>query len=97
MSRDIEPDREEELSVQITVTKAWLGLWQIAYDALLNHGINFRNLKEYKDDALLDKAMEDGDIRRGQVHLLEYIKRLANGIKASIRRRGIRRVDDIDD
>ena len=41
--------REEELSIRLSLAQAWVHFWQLAFDALLHYGVNFRETKEYKD------------------------------------------------
>lgn len=85
-------DHEEILCVRLTLAEALVGLWQKAFDALLFYGINMRDLKEFKDDKSLDDAAKQKDIRHGQVTIMDYIKRVSNGIDAAIRRKQMRQV-----
>lgn len=80
-------DREEELSIRLSLAQAWVQLWRKAFDALLNYGVNMRATKEFKDTALLDAALEAKDIREGQSAILEYLKRVESGLAAAIRRK----------
>lgn len=85
-------NREEELSIRLSLAQAWVHLWRKAFDALLHHGVNVRDTPEYKDDRLIDEAMASGNIRAGQSKYLEYLKRVGSGIDAAIHRKGFKRI-----
>lgn len=82
----------EELSIRLSLASAWVSLWRKAYDALLHHGINVRSTKEFQNTELLDAALEAKDIREGQVHVLEYLKRVESGLNAAVRRKAMFKV-----
>ena len=75
------------LSVRVSLGQSFLTMWMTAYDALLSHNINVRDLKEYKDTSLLDAGMAQGSLEDGRGSILEYIKRVESGIVAAIRRK----------
>lgn len=82
------------LQTRLRLAQAFHGLMMAAYDALLNHGINFRTLPEYKDSELLDKALGNGvTVDKGESRLMSWIERVGTGIKAAIRRKAFRRLD----
>lgn len=69
-----------------------------AYDALLHHSINYRNLPEYKDpDDRLEKALGNGvSVEEGKEGVMGYIERVSNGIAAAIRRKAFRKLGPQD-
>ena len=89
---DTQEDREETLSVRLTLAQAWVGFLLKAYDALLYHRINYRDLPEIKDTRMLDDATKQKDIRFGQVKIMDYLKRGENAILAKVRRKGIKEI-----
>lgn len=62
-----------------------------AFDALLHHQVNYRELPEWKDRRLLDEA-ESLPLTRGQERYIEWIKRVESGIRAAINRKLMKRV-----
>jgi hypothetical protein len=80
------------LSVRLNLAQAFISMWMRAYDALLHHQVNVRDLPEYKNDALLDEGLKHGSLEQGRNSILEYIKRVENGIAAAVRRKGFRKV-----
>lgn len=82
------------LSVRVRLAQAFMGMWQVAYDALLNHGINYRTLPAYKEVTPLDAALENGvTLEQGEANILKYIERVISDIRAAIRRKAFRRLD----
>lgn len=85
------------LQVRLTLAQAFLGMMHTAYDALLHHSINYRNLPEYSDSTLLDKALGNGvSVEEGKGGVMGYIERVTNGIAAAIRRKGFRKLGPTD-
>ncbi len=80
------------LSVKLNIAHAFISMWLRAYDALLSHQVNVRDLPEYRDQKLLDEGLGKGDLEQGRNKVLEYIKRVESGIMAAIRRKSMRRV-----
>lgn len=80
------------LSVRLNLAQAFTSMWLRAYDALLSHSINVRDLNEYKDTTLLDRGLKEGSLEEGRGSILEYIKRVESGIVAAIRRKTMRKV-----
>lgn len=80
------------LATKLTIASAFQSMWIKAYDALLHHGINMRDLPEYHDNAALERALEVGIETEGGSRVLDYIKRVANAIDARVRRKGFREV-----
>ena len=62
-----------------------------AFDALLYHQINYRDLPEWKDTRLLEEAQQV-TLSRGHARYIEWIKRVESGIRAAINRKGMRKV-----
>jgi hypothetical protein len=71
--------------------QAFAQMLERAFDALLHHGVNYRDLPEWKDHRLLDEA-ERLPLTRGQERYIEWIKRLESGIRAAIHRKGMKTV-----
>lgn len=72
--------------IRLTLAQAWINLYQYAYDALLHYGVNFRSLKEFADTAVLDEALKM-PITAARQHIVEYLGRLHNAIRAAINRK----------
>lgn len=80
------------LSTRLRLAHAFQSLVLQGYDALLHHGVNYRELPEHKDTTLLDKGLNHGDLHQGEAHVMEWIKRVGHGIVAKVRRKGIKEV-----
>jgi hypothetical protein len=61
----------------------------VAYDALLHHGINYRDLPAYKDTTLLAEA-EGLVLAEGRAKYMLWMERITNAIDAAIRRKTFR-------
>ena len=82
------------LNIRIRLAQYFQTMMVAAFDALLHHGVNYRELPEYKDADLLDKALGNGvDVAQGEPALVKWIERVHSGIKAAIRRKQFRRLD----
>lgn len=84
--------KNDTLVTRLTLASAFHTMWVKAFDALLYHGVNVRKLPEYNDHAVLDRALEVGIEHGGDSRVMEYIKRVESGIRAAIRRKGIKEV-----
>ena len=79
------------LTVRLRLAAAFQTMWITAYDALLHHEVNVRELPEYKDDGHLNAAL-DGDLTEGEGHIMAYLQKVTSGITAAIRRKSFRKV-----
>ena len=87
-------DKELEVaSVRLTMAQAFGQLMVKAFDALLHHGVNYRNLPEYKDEALLDEA-KTLPLQRGFASYMRWMERVENGLAAAVRRKTFRDVKE---
>lgn len=84
--------RENRLmAIRLHLAQAFVGMWRVAYDALLTHGVNFRTIPEYAAQEQLDVAVAK-EIDEGYVAILGYIERVESGIKAAVRRKSFTRI-----
>lgn len=82
------------LNVRIRLAQYFQTMLVTAFDALLHHGVNYRDLPEYQDSDLLDKALGNGvDVAQGESAIVKWIERVNSGIRAAIRRKQFRRLD----
>lgn len=91
---DEQEDPEKELKVlrvRSILAQAFTQMGLKAYDALLNYGVNYRDLPEYKDTTLLDEGYKL-PVERGTDKFLEWMRRVEHAITAAVRRKGFRRV-----
>ena len=79
------------LACRLIMAQAYVHLCEKAYDALLYHGINYRDTPEYKDQTLLDDARKVV-IAQGRVKVMLWLERVEHGIEAAIRRKTFKRV-----
>ena len=79
------------MTVKLRLSHAFHSMMLHAYDALLHHGVNYRDLPHYQDTTLLDKGLA-ADIQQGEGHIMEWIKRMTSSVTAAIRRKGIKEV-----
>lgn len=84
-------DEKQVLSVRLTLALAFAQMLQKAFDALLYHGVNYRDLPEYKNSTALDDAAKL-PLKEGRRVMLEWMRRLEVGISAAIRRKAFRKV-----
>ena len=89
--RDLQ-DHVEELEARLTVAQALINLLLRAYDALLYHKVNYRDLPEYKDDVALDRARKMG-MSKAKITMLNWLARADRGIQAAVRRKQFKRMD----
>lgn len=80
------------LSTRLRLAHGFQAMVLHAYDALLHHGVNYRDLPQHKDTALLDKGLNHGNLHEGEVHVMEWLKRMTSSITAAVRRKGIHKV-----
>ena len=89
------PDLEQQLrvaNVRLTMAQAFVRMLETAFDALLHHGVNYRNLPEYKDETLLDEA-RTLPLSAGQASYHKWMERVESAIRAAIRRKGFKDVN----
>jgi hypothetical protein len=77
---------QEVLNIRVYLAHEWLRFYQWAYDVLLAYGVNFKSVKEYQDDAVLEEAM-DMPISKARNRIVEYLRRLKSGTRAAARRK----------
>lgn len=76
--------------IRLMLAQKWIGLYRIAFDALRYHGINFYDLKEYKEGYPLGAEKEH--IHTSRNKFLRWFDRLESEINAAIRRKSFRQV-----
>lgn len=82
------------LQTRLRLAQAFNTLMQTAFDALLYHSINYRDLPTYKDSTLLDSALDNGvSVQSGEHNIMAWITRVTSDMTAAIRRKGFRRLD----
>jgi hypothetical protein len=81
---------EDALRVRVSMAQAFVQMLLKAYDALLFHRVNYRDLPEYKDTTLLDEAAKLTPVH-GQPRYIEWCKRVESGLRAAIARKSFRR------
>lgn len=79
--------RLNTLEVRLTLAQAWVSFQNYAYDSLLYHGVNYRDLKEYKDSTELDDAQKL-TVTAGRDKIVQWLGRVKSGIRAAVRRKG---------
>lgn len=62
-----------------------------AFDALLHHSVNYRDIPEYRDQTLLDEASRV-PLTRGVDKYMAWIGKVTNGIRAAVRRKSFKKV-----
>jgi hypothetical protein len=92
---DFEKGSEEAsdkvVRVRLRLAQSFINMLLTAYDALLTHGINYRNLPAYKDETLLDEA-RSLPVERGHDSFIVWMGHVHNDIKEAIRRKGFKKV-----
>lgn len=76
--------------VRLTLAQAWINLYTRGYDALLHYGVNFKDLREYKDEFPND-AM-DMPVTQARNVFVTWMGRLESAIHAAVRRKGFKLV-----
>ena len=91
LQKELEDVRKEVhiLGVRLTLAQAWVGFLNFAYDALLQHGINYRTLKEYADSTTLDEAGKL-PITKARDKIVTWLDRLQSAINAAVRRKNFK-------
>jgi hypothetical protein len=75
-----------ELTIRLSLAHAFAQMLLKAYDALQAHGIDYRKLPSYADEARLDAA-RTLPIHEGQVAFMDWMGRIERDIAAAIRRK----------
>jgi len=88
LAKEVKALRQEvnEQGVRLTLAQAWIKLYQYAYDALLHYGVNYRSLKEFGENTLVEEAMQM-PITAGRNKIVEYLGKLQNAIRAAVNRK----------
>ncbi len=76
----------ETLNVRVYLAYQLLNFYRWAYDILLAYGVNFKDVKEYNEDTILDEA-SSLPITKARNKIAEYLKRLRSGVRAAVRRK----------
>jgi hypothetical protein len=79
------------LGIRLNLARGFVAMLTKAYNALLYHRVNYRELKAYKDSTLLDAAAKV-DATKGQVLVMDYLSRVENDISAAVARKGFKEV-----
>lgn len=79
----------DQQGIRLAMAQAWIDFLHWAYDMLAGYEINYKTLKEYKEDRGLDEAMKL-PISAAQIKIIEYLGRLRSAIKAAIRRKNFK-------
>lgn len=84
---------KEDLISRVMMFQMYGQVMNAAYDALRSHGVDYRKLPEYSDITLLDEARKLKPTA-AQEKVIAYLMRLENAIKAAIRRKSLKVVQD---
>jgi len=76
---------------RLMLASAFVDFMRFAYNALLTHGVNYLNLKAYRDTTILDDAAKLPLIK-GSDRYLEWIGRVRHDITAAVARKGLRAI-----
>jgi hypothetical protein len=80
---------QEVLNIRIYLAQQFLLFYRWAYDVLLAYGVNFKDVKEYDEDFVLDEAA-DMPIAKARNRIVEYLNRLKSGVRAAARRKNFK-------
>lgn len=83
----------EEVSrqgIRLLLAQGWMDLLNRAYDALLYHGVRFRELKVYKEE--FPTADKPEHIHTVRDKWLQWFDRMDSDIMAAVRRKQMRQV-----
>lgn len=80
---------QEVQNIRIYLAQEFLNFYRWAYDCLLHYGVNFKQVKEYDEDFILDEAA-DMPIARARNRIVEYLHRLRSGVRAAVRRKNFK-------
>lgn len=80
-------EENQNLGIRLSLSRAFVGVMQAGYNALLHYGVNFQDLPEYRDDKLLDEADEAADLKQGRSKYMQWIIRVEHAIAAAVRRK----------
>lgn len=83
----------EAIRARLLAARGYGQMMDQAYDALLHHNVNYRNLPEFKDQRLVEEAAKLPPPRSADRYLL-WMERLTNAIRAAVRRAGFKRIDN---
>lgn len=78
-----------ELGAKLNIAYAFIDTLRAGYDALLNFGINYQSLPEYKQDSPLDDLGKK-PLEEVKVTSIAWLARVKSGIEAAIRRKNFR-------
>lgn len=93
MPDDIDPHTAEDriIRARLTMLQAFGHMMHEAFDAMLHHSVNYRDIPEYRDQTLLEEASKV-PLTRGVDKYLAWIGKVTNGIRAAVRRKSFRKV-----
>lgn len=84
----------EELRIartRLMLASAFVDFMRFAYGALLSNGVNYLNLKAYRDTAILDDAAKL-PVTKGADRYVEWLGRVRHDITAAVARKGLKAV-----
>lgn len=92
LEKELASLREEiaTIGIRLTIAQKWIELYRFAYDALRYHGINFYDLKVYKEG--YPDGAEKEHIHTARNKFFKWFDRLESEIHAAVRRKGFRQV-----
>lgn len=81
--------------IRLNLAEAWLGLYQLGYDALRSWGVDFKKLKEFGDGYPGFKSKTKDSVDKlpaslAQTVYINWIRRIENAIEAAVRRKQFR-------
>lgn len=79
------------LRTRLLLSQAFIDMLLYAYDALLHHRVNYRDLGAYKDTTLLDEAQKL-PLSEGQDSFITWMGRVRNDVRAAVTRKGFTKV-----
>lgn len=85
-------DENAVLQLRLTMVQAFAQMLGKAYDALLNWGINYRNLPEFADYEEVAEKVNTLPIERGRALFVTWVGKVEGAIAAAIRRKQFRKV-----
>lgn len=84
-------DPDDLIRARLLMLVAYANMVDEAYDALVNHGVNYRELPDYKDRRLLERA-ERFPLNQGAALYVQWMGKLVSSIRAAVKRTTFRKV-----
>lgn len=76
----------EDLRARLTTAEMTVGVLFHAYDALRSYGVDFKTLREWKENEVLDEARKLKPQAMSE-KVVAYLQRLRNAITAAVNRK----------